>query len=245
MDIPTVNVNTQAENYTPTEYIDGTPPIFMDIFKLFFKPKDFFTSEIAVGKTPYILFVVLVLGIAAFIERVDKELLRLLMGNPRPGIENILQYVVDSWLNFWVIAILYGSISGFFIWKIGGWWYKVRLKWAGAKEPETIEEKKRFIKQVGIIYIYTSFVAAFPSFLLVFIYMFIFESYRIAFNADEYYSLIFIIFPFWSVIVSYNAVNAIFTLRKWSVKLWFLILPILIYFIVYSIFATIGALFLA
>jgi hypothetical protein len=245
MDNPTVNVNTQAAHYSPTEYIDGTPPIFKDILRLFFKPKNFFTSEIAVGKTPYILFVVLVLGISAFIERVDKELLRLLLGNPRPGIENILPYVVDSWLNFWGIALLYGSISGFFIWKIGGWWYKVRLKWSGAKEPETIEEKKRFSKQVGIIYIYTSFVAAFPSFLLVFIYMFIFKSYRIAFNADEYYSLIFIIFPFWSVIVSYKAVNAIFTLRKWAGKLWFLILPILIYLIAFGILATIGALFLA
>ena len=56
LDNPTENVNTQAEHYSPTEYIDGTPPILKDIFKLFFKPKDFFTSEIAVGKTPYIFY---------------------------------------------------------------------------------------------------------------------------------------------------------------------------------------------
>lgn len=130
-----------------------------------------------------------------------------------------------SWPTYWILVLIMSIPSGMFIWWISGWWYKVRIKWSGAKQPDPFESR--------LTYIFSSFVYTAPTIALYFSTAFFFknpwEAY--SFESDNFYiaGVLFLAYtlPYlWSVLVSYKGVTTRFNLIKWKAKLWFIILPI-------------------
>jgi hypothetical protein len=214
--------------------IDKGLPSFKELFSLYFKPSTFFKSTVAIGKLPAIVFTTWIVGISNIIDKIDSELLKSGMSSSPATLTGLFPQIVDSWLIFWGAVFALGAASAFLMWIFGGWWYNVRLSWCGADEHDEHEGR--------IIYIYTSFIAAFPNFLLCIIYGFIFPSYRIAHHSNALFPSLFLVFPFWGVICSYRAVNAVFALKRIRAKIWFLILPVIVYIVALGVIATMVAL---
>jgi hypothetical protein len=103
---------------------------------LFIRPRQFFAGQLALGKTPYVLFVTWCFGIATAIDRIDQEILRADMGAARAGWDSMAPVLVGSWAGYWATILAYGAVSGLMIWYLGGWWYAKRLSWSGAKDPD-------------------------------------------------------------------------------------------------------------
>jgi len=56
------------------------------------------------------------------------------------------------------------------------------------------------------------------------------------------YSVLFLIFPFWSLWVSYTGAKTMFDVSPGKAKLWFLILPSAFYVLAFGLIATLFAL---
>jgi ABC-type glycerol-3-phosphate transport system permease component len=218
---------------TANAYLEGDQLNVKSMLNLYFKPTKFFSSQIALGKTKYLLFIVWIVGISGSIDRIDEKLLQAEVGN-RASLDSMLSRIVDSWLSFWPFVLLVGAVGGYLLYLGAGWWYNVRLYWSGAKNHDKFSGR--------VVYLYSSFIVAFPSIVYVLISMFVYSSYREAFNSDKIFSSLLLIFSFWSVIVSYKAVKTTFNVVNSKARIWFLILPILIYVLFLGIFAIIMAL---
>jgi hypothetical protein len=196
---------------------------------LFFRPRRFFSGQLALGKTPYLVLVTWCYGISSAIDRIDRELLRVELGRARPSWERLGPMITESWLGFWLWVLLAGALGGIFIWWVGGWWFRVRLEWSGALEPD-----KRLAR---LVFVYSSFVATGPAVALAVGYSLVYPSYAAAFAADEPYSALFLIFPFWSLISSYLGVRTLFEASRWKARVWFVILPGILYLLLFGVVA--------
>ena len=126
-----------------------------------------------------------------------------------------------------------GAIGGVMYWGIGGWWQRVRIGWSGAPRPD-----KRLAR---LVYIYASFVAAGPAFALALIQTAFYANYAEAYAGDEMYSMVILVFPFWSLVTSIIGVRSLFEVIKWRALLWFLILPGILYFFAFGLVALLFA----
>ncbi len=203
--------------------IAGAPsPLWpQHLVDLFFRPARFFSGNLALGKTPYLYLVTLFYGMASWIDRIDERMVRAEISGSRAGWRQIAPLITESWLNFWVLVLIGGAVGGLFLYWIGGWWYIVRLKWSDAADPDT--------RLARLLYIYSSFVYAAPAVLLVVIQTFLYPHYQAAYDADEWYSVSLLVFPFWSIWTSYRGVRSLFPVNLAKARVWFLILPSLIF----------------
>src|ERR1043166_936641 len=92
------------------------PQHFVD---LFIRPSKFFSGQIVLGETAYVIFVTWCYGVASVFSLIDRDLARESRGIA-PIWELIRLRVADSWLDFWVWAISLGAIAGLFLWLVGG-----------------------------------------------------------------------------------------------------------------------------
>jgi hypothetical protein len=219
-------------NKEPIDFSSGNTPAFGNLSDLFFRPTLFFKSQIAIGKLPYLFFITWIVGISGAMDRIDKQLLKASAGNSA-ALETFMGKIVDSWTAFWIFVMLMGAVSGYFLWLFGGWWYNTRLKICGVVNHDK--------KNGRIVYIYTSFVYALPCVLTSIIQTFLYANYRDAYNSDSLLTMLLLVFPFWAVINSYKAVNTVFETKKGKAKLWFLILPIIVYILVFGVVAALFA----
>ncbi len=65
-------------------------------------------------------------------------------------------------------------------------------------------------------------------------------NYAEAWQANDWWVILVIVFTFWSCATSYVAATATHMLSKWKSRLWFLALPITVYAIAFGI---VGALY--
>jgi hypothetical protein len=198
-------------------YEIGISPLHPNgIRDLFFRPSRFFTER-ELGWSPHYIVAAWLVGVSSTIDRIDRNMVRADLGSPRPGQE----ILTESWVGFWLVVLLMSMIGGALIWLIGGWWYRVRLNWSGDTDSDKREAR--------LVYIYASLVSALPSVLAVIIATVLFENYRVYWSSNEYWSALLVLFPFWSVIVSYKGVMARFKVRRVRAQLWFLWFPIIVY----------------
>ncbi len=198
-----------------------------NLLSLFLRPTHFFSSEIALGKTPFVVGVSWVVGIAYALGRIDQELLRAEFGRPRPYWASFGHLLTDSWLSFWAIVLAYGALSGLAIWYLGGWWYKVRVRWSGDPAPDQGTAR--------IVYIYASFVAAAPTVFALLGQTLFHSNYGEAYGAEALWPTLLLLFPFWSCIVSYRGVTAVFDVVRRRALVWFVILPFLVYLLAFGL----------
>ena len=212
-----------------------SPLLPRHLIDLFFRPRRFFTGQLALGKTPYAVLVAWCYGASDTLDQLDQNLLRAEFGRPRPGWDQLAPYVVDSWLGVWALLLVFGGLSGVILWWLGGWWFAIRLRWSGAPNPDR--------RLARLVMMYSGFVFSGPAVALAVFYTVSYGSYAEAFASDELFSVALVVFPFWSVAASYTGARAVFGVAGWRPRIWFLILPILLYVVVLGVFATLFAFF--
>ncbi|WP_111979784.1 hypothetical protein [Algibacillus agarilyticus] len=192
---------------------------------LYTNPKQFFSDQVAVQKTLSLFIVSWAYGIFHTLDRLDRHLLKESLNRPWPGWELVSPLVDGSWLNFWAFLIIVGLMAGGVAYYLGGWWYKIRLGWAGAKNIDK--------HQARHIHIYVQFVMSFPSLIFLVAQTFIYPDYRTAWQADIIWLMLLTVFPFWSCATSYYAATHIMHLKPKLAFYWFVLLPACIYIMSY------------
>jgi hypothetical protein len=135
--------------------------------------------------------------------------------------------LVNSWTGFWLFAIVMGALGGALAWFVGGWWYHVRIRWSGLPGANRTEARR--------VYIFASLVAAVPIVVYSLVVTVLYPDYAAAWYDDELWSGILLVFPFWSVVVSYRGVRVRFPIRAGPARVWFAILPALFYLIMIGV----------
>ena len=212
---------------------DTTPPISPEpilpeaarlwpqhLVDIFLRPKHFFSGQLALGSTPYVLFVTWLLGLSSAIDRVDGHLVKADLGTV--PLNPLLERAVSSWPLYWACVLVAGVLAGAGLWYVGGWWYRVRAGWAGARDPDP--------RLARLVYVYSGFVLALPAVAVVVLWTLAFPDYRTAWTDDEsFWSLALVVFPFWSCWASFRGVTSVFEVSRAKAAVWFLVLPSALY----------------
>lgn len=213
-------METKQEEIVNTPIQDYENPRLLD---LFFSPRSFFNKTIVEGKSHFLKLVTAIVGIAAVMDQVDEQVLKM-----QSGRESSIDYVIQTWWAYWAFCIGLGVVSSFFIWYFGGWWYRKRLIFSGAQLPDPF--KARYI------YIYASFIHSAPSVLVSLIYTALYSNYLESFIKDTYLSIAVLVFVFISLITSYIGARTVFVLSKWKARVWLIILPAIYYLLLMGVF---------
>ncbi|HVS01119.1 MAG TPA: hypothetical protein VMW27_31165 [Thermoanaerobaculia bacterium] len=199
-----------------------SPLSLPSLTSLLLAPTRFFASPAWLQKTPQIFLVLWLSRIAYTLKRIDKEIFRAGISKPRPGWEDLGPWLTESWLHYWAFALVLGALNGLIFWLLGGWWFRKRLEWSGVAQPDPA--------LVRPVYMYQDLVASGPSVLIAIVETLVYANYAEAWNAEEVWSSTVLIFLFWSCFTSYKAaITAFGESSKWKARLWFLILPIMVY----------------
>jgi len=215
-----MNITAQPEGLPGTPRPVSLPALLAD---LFFRPSRLFADLTPLKTKPLWIIVAWICGVSSAIDRADTVMLKSdLSGNESPSMQ-----LLDSWAAFWPFILIVGSFYAALVWLIGGWWYRVRLKWSGDANADRFSAR--------IVFSYTSLITALPAIAATLISTFVYESYRAAWSSDEAWSALLVVFIAWDIIASYKGVRVAFAVTKWKARLWFLILP-LAFFIVAAVF---------
>lgn len=206
-------------NKVPLQDYDESPFLPSNLLNLFFRPRRFYSSPVAFQSAPYTYFFAWLFGIADVMNRVDENIARAEIGVPRASWDTLQSLVAQGWLRYWLLVLVFGAIGAPILWWIGGWFYKLRLRFSDAEQPDG--------QLARSIYVSAAFVRSAPVLITTLIYTLAYPSYLDAYFSDEMLSVVLLLFPFWSAIVSYVGVQQCFEVTTWKARLWFIILPIL------------------
>ena len=181
---------------------------------LFVRPSRFFAAHAALARTPLLLLVCWVYGMANVIDRIGFETAK---AQSRGYGASFARAFGDDWLIYWAWVMGIGVADVALVWLLGGWWYRKRLGFAGVASPD-----KRTAK---VVYLYASFVWAAPALLSEVAVTLRYPNYLAASKANTMWSLLLVVPLFWSFAVSYRGVRAVFPVDPRKARLWFLILP--------------------
>lgn len=200
---------------------------FKNFHLLLFKPSLFF-KDLDLLNVPILVYISLwLIGMSNAVDRIDQKLMKSDLGTATSSNQSMLDAISGGWLVFFLIVTGIGALGAFFVWLIGGWFYNLRLSWSGAGDFDKVNGR--------LIYVFSSLVTVIPHIIVLLISAILYQDYVDVFYADEYWSSLIIIFPFWSIYVSYKAILANFTVVKWKTMLWFVILPILFYSLAFGV----------
>lgn len=189
---------------------------------LYLRPTRFFTENLALGKTPYVLLATWALGMSTALDRIDTRLMQADLRND-DRMQQVFQTLFGNWPTFWLIVGVGGAVSGALYWLIGGWWCKVRLRFSGAPEPDP--------RLARLLLIYASFVCTGPTVVGLLALTLIYPSYLAAWENEILYSLVVVATVFWSLGTMYKGAVALFPVRRGRALAWFAILPALFLFL--------------
>lgn len=184
-------------------------------------PSHFFTSFDALARPVLLFAVTLCLGVASMVDRIEQHMLRAEMGHSASGWSKVSPWLLHSWSTLWVALLVLGVLNIPLFWYLGGWWYRLRLKWSGATALDRLRPR--------LLLFYSSLVYALPVVLVMLVETLLFPNYRLAREAEGSWTLIFVLLSFWSVVVSYCGATRTFALMRRKALLWFLLLPWTLY----------------
>jgi len=182
---------------------------------LFVKPEKFFKTFGVLSIPTLTAFIAWACGVSSIMDRI--ELRSMLSSRQSPLYEALL----SAWPIYWIGSAVLGILSGLGLYWIGGWWYRVRLDWSGAKKPDATLARR--------VYLYATLVSSLPYLLYTVWTTWHYETPRDAANGDDLGVWFVLAALFWSIYVSYRGVRTTFVVKRWRSRLWFLILPGLIY----------------
>ncbi len=143
------------------------------------------------------------------------------MGQGVSGWSEVSPWLLHSWSTLWVVLVVLGAVNVPLFWYLGGWWYRLRLKWAGATSLDSLRPR--------LLFVYSSLVYALPVVLVMLGETLLFPNYRLARDAEGNWTLIFVVLSFWSVVVSYCGATRTVTLARRKALIWFLLRPWTLY----------------
>ena len=185
---------------------------------LVLRPKEFFEHYFQKGQSPYLFWVVLIVGVSRAMDRMEHQFLH---ADLQGRLAQVPQ--ANSWTTYWITASLSGLFGGAILYYLGGWWYDVRVGWAGGRRDR---ETSRFL------YLYSAFI---PSLLQVMAMVGNTVGDKQPFPHELEgigLALVFgtqVVATFYAVYVSYRGVRTVHELSRWGARVWFLILPGLVY----------------
>ena len=191
------------------------------VVALFIKPSHFFASFEDLARPPLIFAATLCLGVASMVDRIEQHILRAEMGQGVSGWSELSPWLLHSWSTLWIALLVFGALNVPLFWYLGGWWYRLRLKWSGATALDSLRPR--------LLFVYSSLVYALPVVLVMVGETLLFPNYRLARDAEGSWTLIFVVLSFWSVVVSYCGATRTFALTRRKALLWFLLLPWTLY----------------
>lgn len=212
---------------------EGRSPLsIMAILDLLFRPSRFFSPQSLLSKAPEVYLVAWVSGIAYTMGKVDTRLMRSEVGAAMTTAQaQFAEWLTSSWPQYWMFVLGVGAVNGLVLWYVGGWWYRKRLEWSGADHPD--------LRMVRPMYMYQDIVMSAPVVLITIAETVLYANYADAWEAENWWVALGLIFIFWSCATSYKAATSAFTLTRWKAHVWFIVLPLAFYF---SALAIAGAL---
>lgn len=190
-----------------------------DLLDLYVRPSRFFASRQPFRAETALLAVAWIVGINSAMGRLEQRMIRADVGG-----RAVSEFIVSSWIGFWVTIILSGLLAAVFLWHLGTWWYRVRLRWSGVVEPDR--------HRARVVYLYSGLVWAAPALLTQVVDSFRFRDYQESWNNESMIPLLLLVFPFWSFVVSYRGVRTVFDAHRGPALWWFVIAPAIIFLFV-------------
>lgn len=189
---------------------DRDPYFLLWIVYLFFRPRTFFRHFID-NKWPSLLVACAwMFGMAHAAERfLTRGTLNGTQNNP----------ILASWTFFWPCVLIGGAISGLLYFYIGGWWYRLRIKWSGDPDPDKTLARRT--------YLYAAQIMAIPSLIYTITVATMYATPADMANAPLYWwDFVPLVFVPWSFVVSFIGVRTVFDTGLVRSLIWFLILPL-------------------
>ena len=174
---------------------------------LYLRPDEYFKSVLSSGQT-FPFLVMWPCGIATILDRAQ---MASVLGRPA-----VLRGLLGSWFALWTAAIIMGALSGILVWFIGGWWFRMRLRFSGARNADPLSAR--------LVYIHAFSSGAIPSIVRVLILVPRYSSVYQALS-DDSFILTSLVLPFWSIYLAYRGAVGSFEVRRTPARIWFLILP--------------------
>lgn len=216
-------MTSEHEDLIDLEEQESVPFGPSQVLDLFLRPKRFFATPQNLEHRGALVTAALLMGISGAMGRIDKKIMQAELGRTSKSWERLSDWMLSSWFNYWLVVLVAGVFGAFFLWYLKGWWYKKRLQWAGAEDPSLPLARRVHAMQ--------ELVMAGPAVLWTFIQTFLYANYREAWQADELWSSSILIFVFLSCWTSYVGATTTFQLSQTKARVWFLILPVILYLV--------------
>ncbi|MEO1621774.1 MAG: hypothetical protein AAFU53_12180 [Cyanobacteria bacterium J06632_3] len=200
--------------------------------KIFLDARAFFSPVAALGHQSYLALACWMVGTAIAITRLEQQLIKAEVGASDINL-NIIQLVLQ-WPIFWPVVLALGLVAGWLLWFVGGWWFRLRIKFSGASEPDP--------RMSRLVMIYAGLVSAVPQLLFVLWWTLVYEDYLIAYAQDIFLTVVLFSLSFWELFSAYRGVRTLFAVDKWRARLWFIILPACLYLMTFGLVTLIFAL---
>lgn len=186
---------------------------------LYFQPKRFFEHFSVMATRFTTIYTAWIVGTAECMSRVTEEITkRQFLG----GHVRVPELVLTSWPAYWAFCAGVGVFGAALFYKIGGWWYITRLRFCNDSNADRSLARSA--------YIFSSTVWAFPIVLSSAISSIRYSTPLASENSSMLWAFVLLVpTPFWSIYTSYRAVRTLFDGVRWKVRLWFLLLPGLVY----------------
>ncbi|MYM71798.1 hypothetical protein GTP56_06245 [Duganella sp. FT134W] len=198
------------------------------LVSLLLTPRTYFAHPDLLRDRRGILIAAVLSGFAGAMDRIDQKLVRADLSNQGMGeTSTMTSWVLQSWMNYWILVIGAGLIGSVFIWYIRGWWYRKRLEWSGAGDVAPDDARSVAVLQ-DLVYVL-------PTILLALIQTATYSNYAEAWEASDVTGMLVLIFVFWSCWTSYCAATTVFTVQKSKARFWFLILPLAFYVVILGV----------
>ncbi len=127
--------------------------------------------------------------------------------------------IPDDWTFYWIFVVAVGAMSGALYYVIGGWWYRVRVRWSGGGSDTDPKLVRR-------VYLYASLVASIPFLISEISNTLTYQRpSQTWLGVFDVWMWVFIASLLWSYVVSYRGVREVFGVRRVPGMIWFVALP--------------------
>lgn len=202
------------------------------LVNLFLDTRTFFEPAAALGKQGYLAIACWIIGTSIAINRLEQQLVKAELGSLDINL-NIFELIL-KWPVFWPLVLSLGLLAGWLLWYVGGWWFRLRIKFSGDPNPDP--------RMSRLVMVYAGLVSAIPHIAFVLWWTLLYENYLIAYAQDLFLTVVIYAFSFWELFSAYRGVRTLFAVDRWRARLWFIILPALLYLTTFGLVAIIFAL---
>ena len=180
--------------------------------ELLLRPERYFEARLRRDNPAIPFLVIWVCGLARAMDNLDTKILM--------GTQPTDSVILTTWAGFWGGMLTAGVFTGLILWLVGGWWYRMRLRLSGASDVNK--------RKARIVYLHAGLVWAVPAVIWMVIVTFLYPNYSGAFAEAPLGFALSFLFP-WAAWVSYRGVRHCFDVRPGRARVWFLILPLVLF----------------